>query len=159
MRLGHLQHVGVGHAIVERLLGSGHDGHAGAHRRLPRRRLAAHQRDRLRRRPDERQSGIAACGGKVLVLGEKAVAGMDRVGARLAGGVDDRIDPQVALARRVRADRQRLIGHPHVQRATIAIGIHRDLAMPMSRQARMTRTAISPRFAMRIFFTGRTLQL
>ena len=94
-------------------------------RRLPRGGLAAHQRDRFGRRPDEGQPGVAARGGEVLVLGEEAVAGMHRVGARLPRGVDDRVDAQVALARRVRPDRPRLVRQPHVQRRAIAVGIDR----------------------------------
>ena len=49
----------VGRARVERLLGAGHDRHAGADRRVARRGLAAHQRDGVRRRADEGQAGVA----------------------------------------------------------------------------------------------------
>ena len=73
-----------GRLIAERLLGAGHDRHAGLDRRLPRRGLAAHQRDRFRRRADEGQAGVAARGGEVFVLGEEPVAGMHGVGARIA---------------------------------------------------------------------------
>ena len=66
------------------VVGARHDRHAGAHRRRARGGLAAHQRDRLGRRADERQPGVAHGGGEVLVLGEEAVAGMDGVGARRA---------------------------------------------------------------------------
>ena len=43
--------------------------------------LAAHQRDRLGRRADERQAGVAARARERGVLGEEPVAGMDGVGA------------------------------------------------------------------------------
>ena len=111
--------------IAERLLGAGHDRHAGLDRRLPRRGLAAHQRDRFRRRADEDQAGIAAGRGEIFVLGEEPVAGMHRVGARLPGDIDDRVDAQVAFARRARPDGPRLVGEAHVQGRAIAFGIDR----------------------------------
>ena len=125
MRSATVRHLGIGRLIAQRLLGAGHDRHAGLDRRLPRRGLAAHQRDRFRRRADERQAGIAARGGEVFVLGEETVARMHGVGAGLLRGVDDRVDAQVAFARRARADRPRLVGEPHVQRGAIAFRIHR----------------------------------
>ena len=48
----------------------------------------------------ERDPGIANRGGEVFVLGEKTIAGMDRVGAESADRVEQRVNPQVALARR-----------------------------------------------------------
>ncbi len=122
---GNAQDVGVGHVLVERLVGPGHDGDTGAHRRLPRRGLAAHQGDRFRRWSDEGEAGVTTRGGKVLVLGQEPVARMHRVGARLARRVDDGVDPQVALARRIGPDRPRFVGHPDVQGATVAVGVHR----------------------------------
>ena len=48
--------------------------------------------------------------GEVGILGEEAVAGMDRVGAGLLRGADDARDVQVAAAGRGRADVHRLVG-------------------------------------------------
>jgi hypothetical protein len=50
------------------LFGAGHDGHARSNRRTPCCGLAAHQRNRLSGRTDEREPRVAARGGKVLVL-------------------------------------------------------------------------------------------
>ena len=120
----------VGHVDPERLLCSWHDRDTGLHRRLARGGLAAHQGDRFGRRSDERQSRIAACRCEAFVLGKKAVARMDGIGAGAAGGIDQAIDPQVALRRRVAADVHRLVGKPDVARRAIAIGIDGDRADP-----------------------------
>ena len=125
-RGGRLRDVGVGDVGRERILGAGHDRHAGARRRRPRRGLAAHRLDRFGRRPDEGQAGVAHRGGEVFVLGEEAVARVDAVGARFLRGVDDRVDAQVAFARRARADRVRLVRVAHVQRRPIAFGVDGD---------------------------------
>jgi hypothetical protein len=92
---------------------------------LPRRGLAAHHRDGFRRGTDEREAGIAAGRGEILVLREEAVARMDRVGAGLFGGVDDRVDAQIAVARRTGTHRPGLVGEPHVQRGAIAFRVDR----------------------------------
>ena len=52
--------------------------------------------------------------GEAGVLGEEAVARMDRVGAGDLAGGDDRRDVEVALARRRRADADALVGEPHM---------------------------------------------
>ena len=76
--LGFRQHHGV--ALVGALI-AGHAGHAGRLHDLLGAGLVAHRLDGFRRRPDEHQPGIAAGARKILVLGQKAVAGMHRVGA------------------------------------------------------------------------------
>ena len=43
------------------------------------------------RRPDERQPGRRDGGREIFVLGEKSVTGMNRLGARGSGDVDDEI--------------------------------------------------------------------
>ena len=60
------------------------------------------------------------------VLGEKAVARVDRVGAGDLGGGDDRRDVEVALRRAARADAHRLVGEAHVERARVGLGVHGD---------------------------------
>ena len=62
-------------------------------------------------------------------------------------GVEDAVDPQVALARRRRADRHRLIGHRDVRRAPVGVGVDGDRAQPSAAADRRIRQAISPRFA------------
>ena len=103
-----------------------HDGHAGPLHPLARAELRAHRRDRFGRRADEDHAGVAARRGKGRVLGQEAVARMDRVGARARCGVEDGVDAQVALGRRRPADLDRLVGLADVQGAAIDRRVHRD---------------------------------
>ena len=81
----------------------GVDRHAGQHRHPGRRHqrlglgLRAHGRDRLRRRPDEREPGRRAVAGEPGVLREEPVAGVDGVGAGGAGGRDEQVAAQVGV--------------------------------------------------------------
>ena len=104
-------------------LGARDHRYAGALRRCPRRRLAAHDRDGFRRRPDEDQTGVTHGSGERLVFSEESVSRMDGVGAGFSRGVDDAIDAQVAFVRRTRPNRVRLVGVADVQRGAIALGI------------------------------------
>ena len=47
---------------------------------------------------------------------------MDRVGARRLRNAHEPLDVEVALDRRRRADRVRLVGHEHVERRAIRLG-------------------------------------
>ena len=80
------------------------------------------------RRADEDEAGSRDGLGEVGVLGEEAVAGVNRLGAGRSGGVEDRGDIEVALGRGRRADAVRLVGQPHVQRVAVGLGIDRDRA-------------------------------
>src|SRR6266404_8568446 len=60
------------------------------------------------------------------VLGEEAVAGMDRIGAARACGGEDVVDDEVALRRRRRADRVRVVGDQHVQGRAVGLGVDGD---------------------------------
>ena len=123
--VGDAPHLRLGHVLTERLGGAGHHGHPGRDGRLARRRLAAHELDGLGRRPDEGEAGIATGTRKVFVLGEKAVAGMHGVGAALPRHLDQRVDAEIAVAGRVRADRIGLVGHAHVTGGAIALAVDR----------------------------------
>ena len=76
--------------------------------------LRGHHRDDLGGRADPGQPGVGDRRGEVGVLGQEAVAGMDRVGAGLAGRRDDQVAAQVgrrsarsrAAARRSRPRRR-----------------------------------------------------
>ena len=71
---------------------AGHHRHAGLrHQRLGRV-LRAHGADRRGRRPDEDQARRRAGLGEVGVLGQEAIAGMDRLGAGRSRRRDDRVD-------------------------------------------------------------------
>src|SRR5436305_2266689 len=65
-------------------------------------------------------------GGKIGVLGEKADAGMDRVGAGDRRRRQDRLDIEIAGARRRRADADRLVGEPHIHCPRVGGRMHRD---------------------------------
>ena len=100
-------------------LGARHERHAGgAHLRL-RARLVAHPLHHVRVRPDEDEVVLLARAHERGVLGEEAVAGMDGLAAGRLGGGDHVRDPQVALGRRRRADADRPVGEPDVQRVAV----------------------------------------
>jgi hypothetical protein len=77
---------------------------AGLGDRLAGRRLVPHHAHRRAARADECDPGRLACVGKVFVLREKSVAGVDRIGAGSATRREDLLDVEVALARRRRSD-------------------------------------------------------
>src|SRR5688500_7955145 len=107
--------------LVEWLLGAGYNRDAGAERRLTGSGLASHQRNRFRGRSNEAQPGVAARSCEVLILRKKAVAWMDTIGTGLCRRIDNRVDPQITLARRIGSDRPSLIRQTHVQRGAVAI--------------------------------------
>ena len=72
------------------------DRHAGALRDLARGDLRSHALDHVRGRADEDDARLLAGARERGVLGEEAVAGMDRVAPRLAGRGEDRLDGEVA---------------------------------------------------------------
>ena len=63
---------------------------------------------------------------EVGVLGQKAVAGMNRVGAGDLGGADDRRNVQVAVGAGRRADADVLVGEADVERVLVGLGVYRD---------------------------------
>ena len=60
------------------------------------------------------------------VFGEEAVAGMDRLGAGLFGGLEDPFGLEIALGGGRRSDGDRVVGLAHVQRGAIGLRIDRD---------------------------------
>ena len=105
---------------------AGHDRYSGRGHALARTRLVAHRRDRVRRRTDEHQPGTGHGAREVRVLGQEAVAGMDRVGARRTRCREDPVDAQVTLGRRFAAERDRLVTGGHMAAATVGIRVHGD---------------------------------
>ena len=87
---------------LDRVGRAGHDRHARLVHDLAGARLRAHRVDRARRRADEDDPGLLAGARERGVLGEEAVAGVDRLGARLLRDLEDLVDLQVALAGRAR---------------------------------------------------------
>ena len=88
--------------------------------------LAPELGDHARGRADERQSRLGHGLREARVLGQEAVAGMDRVRSRGARGVEQRVDDEVGLARGWRADAHRLVGEPDERRIGVRIGVHGD---------------------------------
>ena len=124
--------IGLGTQALRALVSAvvaGHARHAGGQHQALGGRLVTHRVDRLGRRADEHQPRVAAGAREVGVLGEKAVARVNRVGAGLVRGVDDRLDVEVGLSRRRLADAHRLVGFAHVQRVGIGGRIHRHGAI------------------------------
>jgi len=65
-----------------------------------------------------------------LVLGQEAIARMHRLGAGSLAGGDDPVDGKIRFARRRRTDADGLVGHAHMARCPIGLGIHGDGAKP-----------------------------
>ena len=105
---------------------AGHGGDLGRGRRFLELDLVAHGGDRLGVRPDEDDAGFLQRLGKGLALGQKAVAGMHRLGAaRLAGG-DDLVDQQIAFGGFRRADGDGRVGHLDMQGVLVGLRIDGD---------------------------------
>ncbi len=90
---------------------AGHRAHAGLGGEFLRLDLVAHRRDRGGRRPDEDDAGLFQRFGEGGIFRQESVAGMHGRRTRLPAGFEDPFYAQVALGRRRRADRHRLVGH------------------------------------------------
>ena len=112
--------------VADRLPVPGDHVDAGFRREALGRELVAHHPDRVRRRTDEGDPCRLERLGERGVLGQKAIARMDRLGAGLPRRRDDLLDPEIALGRGRRPDRDRLIGHADVQRVGVGLRVDRD---------------------------------
>ena len=85
--------------------------------------LVAHSLDGRHIRPDERDAGFGERAGKGRIFGEKPVARVDglRTG-RLRRG-HDLVDREIGLRGLSRTDKNRLIGHLHMHRVAVRLGI------------------------------------
>ena len=88
--------------------------------------LRAYGGDHLRGRADEGEPGAGAGAGEAGVLGEEAVAGMDRVGAGAPRRVDDGVAAQVGLRRGGSGQSHRLVGLGDEGSSCVGVGEHRD---------------------------------
>jgi hypothetical protein len=102
--------------------GARHDGHGGALGDRARGALVAHRTDLLGRRANEHEARTLDQVGEVGVLGQEAVAGMDRLGARRLRRRDHRLGVEVRRARLGRTDQHRVGGDARVERAAIGLG-------------------------------------
>ena len=88
--------------------------------------LVAHLLHRIARRPDEGDPGGLAGPGDGGVLGQKAVAGVDRVDARLLGDLENALAVEVGLGGRGRPDAVGLVGQAHVREVGVDFGVDGD---------------------------------
>jgi hypothetical protein len=72
---------------------------------------------------DEDNAGLLQRARKGFALGQEAVAGMHRLRARLAAGVDDLVHDEIALGRCRRADENSFVRHLHVQCVAVGFGV------------------------------------
>ena len=89
-----------------------------------------HQVDRRRRRADPDEPGALDEPGEGGVLGEEAVARVDRLRPRAQRRLDEPLADEVALGGRPGPDEKGLVGHPHVQRAPVGLRVDGDGADP-----------------------------
>eukprot|EP00754_Rhynchopus_humris_P021547 Rhum_TRINITY_DN14749_c16_g1::Rhum_TRINITY_DN14749_c16_g1_i1::g.116667::m.116667 len=89
-------------------------------------RLRAHRDDRRRRRPDELNVVVLAGLREACVLGQEAVAGVDRLRARLLGDLDDFVRLQVRRRRRRGSQTVCLVGHLNVLALALRVAVDGD---------------------------------
>jgi hypothetical protein len=110
--------------IRDRVGVAGHDRYPGFLRQLLGGEFVAHRGDRVERRADEDDPRRLERAREIRVLGQKAIARMDRLGAGRAAGGEDGGDLQVALRRGGRTDAHGLIGLAHME--GVGIGVAED---------------------------------
>ena len=134
---GRLQHdriAGAGGHLARRLdrlhrpVAAGHHRHPGRRHEPARADLVPHLLDHPPGRPHEDQARGLAGLGEAPVLGEEPVAGMDRLGLRPPGRVEDPLDVEVALAGGRGPDGDRLVGVGDVRPRRVGFRVHRDRA-------------------------------
>ena len=107
----------------QRSVGAGEDRNLGGGHRGSGLRLVAHHPDRIGRRSDEGQTARADDFGKVGIFRQKAVAGVDRVGAGEQGRRHHGGGVEVGTGRIGGADAHRLVGELDVQALAIGLGV------------------------------------
>lgn len=112
---------------ADRAVESGHQRHFQALGQGARGGLVAEQVEHLGLRPDEANAGALATAGELGVLGEKAIARMDRVARLLPGHGDQPLHVQVGR-RPAATQRHRDIGLAQVQGGRVVLGVHRHRA-------------------------------
>ncbi len=123
----------------EPALTAGHGRHSGSFGRIAGGDLVAHEPDELGRRPDEHETGRLDGCGELGVLGEEAIARMNRIGAGRLGGGDDGVLVEIGLRCMRRADVDRFIGE--LDGEHVRIGLAVDLG---GRNAQLLRRTDDP---------------
>ncbi len=140
---GAFQHHRIGNAlglgqsmfeIVEQAR-AGQQRRAGLLRDLARRVLQAESPQMFGTRADEGDSLRREPFREADIFRQEAIAGMDRLRAGLAAGVEDRVDAQIAFARRRGPDPDPLVGLQNRPREAVGVGIDRDALHPHPAQA------------------------
>ena len=90
--------------------------------------LQTHRPNRIGRRSDKDDVVGGAGVGESRVLRQKSIAGMDGIGAGDDGRLDDLLTQKIALGRRCRPQKNRLIRLAHMRRVGIGFGIDGDRA-------------------------------
>ena len=90
--------------------------------------LVAEALDRLGRRADPGEAGVDHGAGEVGVLGEEAVAGVHRVGARSARHREQLVDDEVRVRARGAVERVGLVGELRVTGVAVLVGVDGDRA-------------------------------
>ena len=119
--LGNLQRLLLG---VDDVLGTGGDRHTGLAGQFAAERLVLEGVHRGGFRPDKADVAAFANVGKVGVLGEEAVAGVNGVDVGDLGCADDAVDAQVTFVAGGAADADRLVGHLCVHGIRIRLRVH-----------------------------------
>jgi hypothetical protein len=112
--------------VGQRAFNAGYAGHARLLHCALGGNLVAHQADGLCARADEHEAALFDALGKIRVLRQEAVAGMDGLCIGHLRGADDGGDVQVAQVRWRRADAYRLVGQLDVFGIGIGLGVHND---------------------------------
>ncbi len=105
---------------------AGYHGHACLLHELPAAGFRAHRLDRLGRRPDERQVGVAARLRKRRVLSEESVARVNERRTSLRRRGEKGRHGEIALARRRGPESDGMIRRRHMRRAPIGVREDRD---------------------------------
>ncbi len=109
-------------------IASGRHGYAGFARSGTSSVLVAHCLHRTRGRPDEPDVAALAHFDEMRVLGEKSIAGMNRVNIADLGCAHDPIDSQITFQARGGADADRFVSKLDVQRIDVCLRINRQSA-------------------------------
>ena len=135
----------------QRSLVSGHTRNTRFFHRLLGRYLVAHRANRFGPRTDKAKAALFDTLGEIGVLGQEAVPGMNRFGVRNFGRTDDGGNIEIAVldaAGPMQTDSSASFTYLASASASECTA---TVLMPISRHARCTRKAISPRLAIRIF--------
>ena len=130
---GYAVFLGEGHDLVgvlDRVRGARHQRRFGAGGDVARGDLVTEIADGLRARADPDQPFVEHRLSEIGVLRKESVAGVDRVGSGLLGRVQDLLEDEVGLGRRLATECEGLVGKPYVRRVGVGFGVHGHASQP-----------------------------